>query len=92
MHTTVRMETAGHWIPFGLSDPNAQLNEHPNTSLDDAMKTAVRNAINFLHEETGMAKAVAYAYLSAAADFHVSQVVDSTKGAHALIRKADFGH
>jgi acetamidase/formamidase len=84
-------ETAGHWIPFGLSDPNAQLSEHPSTSLDDAMKTAVRNAINFLHEETGMAKAVAYAYLSAAADFHVSQVVDSTKGVHALIRKADFG-
>jgi acetamidase/formamidase len=84
-------ETAGHWIPFGLSDPNAQLNKHPNTSLDEAMKTAVRNAINFLHEETGMAKAVAYAYLSAAADFHVSQVVDSTKGVHALIRKADFG-
>jgi acetamidase/formamidase len=34
---------------------------------------------------------VAYAYLSAAADFQVSQVVDQTKGVHALIRKADFG-
>ncbi|MCW2643852.1 MAG: acetamidase [Dactylosporangium sp.] len=84
-------ETADHWIPFGLSDPNAQLNDHPDTSLDDAMKTAVRNAITFLHQETGMAKAVAYAYLSAAADFQVSQVVDQTKGVHALIRKADFG-
>lgn len=85
-------ETADYWIPFGLSDPDAQLSGHPDVSLDDAMKTGVRNAISFLHEETGMAKAVAYAYLSAAANFHVSQVVDQTKGIHALIRKADFGH
>jgi hypothetical protein len=34
--------------------------------------------------------AVAYAYLSAATDFNVSQVVDRTKGIHALIRKRDF--
>ena len=31
-----------------------------------------------------------YAYLSAATDFEVSQVVDRTKGIHAMIRKADF--
>ena len=34
---------------------------------------------------------VAYAYLSAAGDFQVSQVVDRTTGIHALIRKADIG-
>jgi hypothetical protein len=34
-------------------------------------------------------RAVAYAYLSASADFVVSQVVDRTKGVHGLIRKAD---
>ena len=38
----------------------------------------------------GMDRAVAYAYLSAAADFAVSQVVDRTVGVHGLIRKADF--
>ena len=33
---------------------------------------------------------MAYAYLSAAADPQVSQVVDRTTGVHALVRKADF--
>jgi acetamidase/formamidase len=32
----------------------------------------------------------AYAYLSAAADFEISQVVDQVQGVHCLIRKADF--
>jgi acetamidase/formamidase len=82
-------ETSDYWIPIGLSDPDGPVGGQHN-SLDDAMKTAVRNALAFLHEELGMAKAVAYAYLSAAADFEVSQVVDRTTGIHALIRKADF--
>jgi len=37
-----------------------------------------------------MDAAMAYAYLSAATDYQVSQVVDRTKGIHALIRKSDF--
>ncbi|MFD0854901.1 acetamidase/formamidase family protein, partial [Actinomadura adrarensis] len=78
-----------YWIPIGLSDPDAGVGGQV-TSLDVAMKVAVRNAIAFLNEEMGMPKAVAYAYLSAAADFEVSQVVDRTTGIHALIRKADF--
>jgi acetamidase/formamidase len=32
----------------------------------------------------------AYAYLSAAGDFDISQVVDVVKGVHARIRLADF--
>jgi acetamidase/formamidase len=54
------------------------------------MKTAVRNALAFLHQELGLDGPVAYAYLSAAASFVVSQVVDITTGVHARIRKADF--
>ena len=72
-------ETPHYWIAIGL-----------NPDLDDAMKDAVREAIRFLSEVMGMDRAVAYAYLSAATDFNVSQVVDRTKGIHALIRKADF--
>ncbi len=72
-------ETREHWIAIGL-DPD----------LDEAMKEAVREAIRFLHEKLGMERAVALAYLSAATDFNVSQVVDRTKGIHALIRKRDF--
>ncbi len=72
-------ETPSYWIAMGL---------HPD--LDEAMKDAVREAMRFLHEKLGMDRAVALAYMSAATDFNVSQVVDRTKGIHALIRKRDF--
>jgi acetamidase/formamidase len=72
-------ETADYWIPIGL-DPD----------LNEAMKKATREAIRFLSEKVGMDRATAFAYLSAAADFEVSQVVDRTKGVHTLIRKQDF--
>ena len=54
------------------------------------MRAAVRNAMAFLTEDLGLQGPVAYAYLSAAADFQVSQVVDRTTGVHALVPKADF--
>lgn len=72
-------ETNDYWITVGL-DPD----------LDLAMKDAVRESIRFLHQHYEIDEALALAYLSAATDFEVSQVVDKTKGIHALIRKADF--
>ena len=72
-------ETRDYWIAIGL---------HPD--LNEAMKDAVRESLRFLNEVLGMDRAVAYAYMSAATDFNVSQVVDRTKGIHGLIRKADF--
>lgn len=72
-------ETADYWIPIGL-DPD----------LNEAMKKATREAVRFLSEKQGMDRATAFAYLSAATDFEVSQVVDRTKGVHGLIRKKDF--
>lgn len=72
-------ETADYWLPVGL-----------DADLDEAMKQAVRESIEFLHGELGMSRAVAYAYLSAATDFVVSQVVDKTKGVHGRIAKAEF--
>ena len=38
----------------------------------------------------GMDRTHAYAYLSAATDFDISQVVDIVCGVHARIREADF--
>ncbi|HWS18898.1 MAG TPA: hypothetical protein VN223_12815, partial [Candidatus Elarobacter sp.] len=58
--------------------------------LNEAMKKATREAVRFLSEKLGLDRATAFAYLSAAGDFEVSQVVDRTKGIHALIRKKDF--
>jgi acetamidase/formamidase len=82
-------ENATYWLPLGLSDPDGPVGGQ-GTSLDTAMKVAVRNALEFLTDELGMDGPVAYAYLSAATDFTVSQVVDITTGVHARIRKADF--
>lgn len=72
-------ENADFWITPGLDE-----------DLDEAMKKSTREAIGFLNREYGIDEALAYAYLSAATDFEVSQVVDKTKGIHAKIRKADF--
>ena len=72
-------ETKDYWIPVGL-----------NQSLDEAMKDATRQAVQFLNEKLGMDRATALAYLSAGADFQVTQVVDRVKGVNALIRKSDF--
>jgi acetamidase/formamidase len=82
-------ETDDVWVPIGLSDPDAA--QHGQVSdLNIAMRRAVVNALDFLQDDLGMDRAVAYAYLSAAADFHVSQVVDRTTGVHATIQKAHF--
>ena len=72
-------ETDEHWIPIGLHE-----------DLDEALRRAVRAAIELLHARVGMERQLAYMYLSAAADFEVSQVVDGVKGVHCLIRKRDF--
>jgi acetamidase/formamidase len=72
-------ETADYWIPIGL-DPD----------LNEAMKKATREAVRFVSEKLAVDRATALAYLSAATDFEVSQVVDRTKGVHGLIRKQDF--
>lgn len=77
------------WIPIGLSDPDGAANGQDN-DLGVAMRRAVVNALNFLERDRGMDRATAYAYLSAAANFSVSQVVDKTVGVHAQISKGHF--
>ena len=73
------VETDEAWVPIGL-----------DADLNEAMRKAVRCAITFLSRTQGMERHVALAYLSAAADFEVSQVVDAVKGVHCVIRKRDF--
>lgn len=83
-------ETEEYWIPTGLSDPDGAAGPEQNTDLNVAMRRAVVNALDFLEHDRGIERGMAYAYLSAAADFALSQVVDRTTGVHGLIRKADF--
>ncbi len=73
------VETAEYWVPTGM-DPD----------LGEAMRRAVRASIALLVDRHGMDPEHAYAYLSAATDFDISQVVDRTTGVHARIRKADL--
>ncbi|MGP4014396.1 acetamidase/formamidase family protein [Saccharopolyspora sp. 5N708] len=82
-------ETDDAWIPIGLSDPDGA-KDGQGSDLDIAMRRAVVNALDFLQRDLGMDRAVAYAYLSAAADFEVSQVVDRTTGVHGVIQKSHF--
>jgi acetamidase/formamidase len=77
--TTPFVETATHWIPTGM-----------DADLNEAMRKATRNAIAFLNTRFGVPRASAMAYLSAAGDFEVSQVVDAVKGVHCLIPKNDW--
>ena len=72
-------ETPELLIPIGLDQ-----------DLDEAMRDCVRCALDLLMADYGIERHTAMAYLSAAADFAVSQVVDGTKGVHGKIRKADF--
>lgn len=73
------VETPDFLVPTGL-----------DADLREAMKKAVRSAIALLRVRFGMDEEHAYAYLSAATDFDISQVVDLVCGVHARIRKADF--
>jgi acetamidase/formamidase len=82
-------ETPESWVPIGLSDPDGSQNGQIS-DLNIAMRRAVVNALDFLEHDLGMSRPVAYAYLSAAADFEVSQVVDRTVGVHGVIQKAHF--
>jgi acetamidase/formamidase len=75
------VETATHWIPTGMDQ-----------DLNEAMKKATRHAVAFLHSRFNVPRSVALAYLSATGDFEISQVVDSVKGVHCMIPKADWSH
>jgi acetamidase/formamidase len=73
-------ETPTHWIVMGL-----------NEDLDEAMKITVRETINFITTRfPKLSREEAYAIASVAVDYHVTQVVDGTKGVHAMIPKAIF--
>ncbi len=73
------VSTPEHLVPTGL-----------DRDLGEAMRKATAAALELLQARYGMDEHLAYAYLSAATDFDVSQVVDQVCGVHARIRVADF--
>jgi acetamidase/formamidase len=74
-----RAETPTHYMTMGL-----------NEDLDEAAKAATSEMLDFLVETKGLTREDAYFLSSAAMDLSVTQVVDATKGVHALISKSIF--
>ena len=76
-----RAETHSHWILTGFDE-----------DLNEAMKIAVRETVNFLVSQTlvPMSRDEAYALASIAADCRVTQVVDIRKGVHCMVPKSIF--
>ena len=57
--------------------------------LNEAMRLAALEAIDFLVNRENLTRQEAYSLLSVAGDFHVTQVVDDVKGIHVVLRR-DF--
>jgi acetamidase/formamidase len=74
-----RAETPTHYITMGL-DPD----------LDVAAASAVSEMIDYLVSARGLDRDDAYALASAAVDLRVTQLVDGTKGVHAMLPKSIF--
>jgi acetamidase/formamidase len=75
-----RAETPTHYIAFGLDE-----------DLENAMQQAVDEAVLYINDIAGWEgtdKAIALS--SMGVDFRVTQIVDYTKGIHAMIPKAVF--
>src|SRR6516164_3113290 len=78
--TWPRAETPTHWMVMGL-----------NPNLEEAMKMVVRETILFLTQRfPKLSREEAYMIASVAVDYHVTQVVDGTKGIHGMIPKSIF--
>ena len=71
--------TPTHWMAMGF-----------HTDLYKSCQMAVRQAIKFLNQYYGIPKLEAYAFCSQAVDLHVTQLVDYTKGIHAMLPKSSF--
>ena len=80
MHITwPRAETPTHYMTMGLHE-----------DLNQAAKLATREMLNFIVETKGLSRDDALMLLSATMDLRVTQIVDGTKGVHALMPKAVF--
>jgi acetamidase/formamidase len=74
-----RAETPTHYIAMGLHE-----------DLDEATKLATREMVELLMAEKHLSREDAYMLCSLAADLHVTQAVDATKGVHVTIAKSIF--
>lgn len=74
-----RAETPTHYMTMGFDE-----------DLNQAVKIATREMLNFVVETKGLSREDAYMLLSASMDLVVTQAVDGVKGIHALLPKSIF--
>ena len=92
------IETETDWVLTGFSHPNylaefgakGQSEVYATSSVDLAMKDALRKVRRFLMTVQGLSEDEAIALMSAAVDFGVTQVVDGNWGVHAILSKRLF--
>ena len=61
-----------------------------HADLDEAARIAVRNTLDYLQFVKGLDRDEAYTLAGMIVDFHITQLVNGTKGVHALLRKSIF--
>jgi acetamidase/formamidase len=77
--TAPRAETPTHYIAFGL-----------DADLDNAMQMAADETVSFLKDLKGWDMFQSLPLASMGIDYRITQIVDGTKGVHAMIPKALF--
>jgi len=78
--TMPRAETPTHYIAYGL-----------DADLENAMQQAVDETVSYINDVTGWTGSDrALPLASIGVDFHVTQIVDQTKGIHSMIPKKYF--
>jgi acetamidase/formamidase len=75
-----RAETPTEYMTMGFHE-----------DLDEAVKIATREMLDWIVEMKGISREDAYLLASVAMDLRVTQVVDGAKGIHAVIPKSIFG-
>lgn len=72
-----RAETPTHWMTMGF-DPD----------LDEASRIAIRAMMSLLQGRANLTREAAYSYMSLACDVRITQLVNQSKGAHAMFPKS----
>jgi acetamidase/formamidase len=90
LQLTVRKDM--HLLWPRAETPDAYMTMGFSPDLNRAAVQAVREMVKFLVSERHLTPEDAYMLTSMAADLHVTQIVDGTKGIHAVLPKRIFAH
>jgi acetamidase/formamidase len=93
------LETPTHWYthgfdslppPTGAPSSPDEVGSTPPGDLNAAMRMAAHEMLAFLTNQRGLSRDDAYSLLSVAADFGITQVVDTRRGVHCGLPRSVF--